>query len=161
MPARPETISNQKGSALLVTLAMLVILSIIGLMSLTTSNLEMSISGNYHTLRKAFYAADRAVNYTGANSDIYEASGTVDLGADATHRDNILIDDSGLDPNRTSRATFLMSGPPPVGKDGTGSDASLFDARYFLVEVNSAFPVNANNPSRAALEVQVARIVPK
>ena len=155
---------NQRGTALILALTMLVVMSLVGLLALSTSDTELRISGNFLTSRAAFYAADRAVAYAGANADIFTSTGTVNLFTDGAHLANIQIGNSGLDndPARSSTATFLTTGPPPVSaKTGEGSDAGVFEARYFLVEVNGVAPVGSLNPSRATLEAQVARIIPK
>ncbi len=158
-------LNNQRGTALLFSLIMLVIMSMIGILSLSLSDTEIDISGNYLTARDAFYAADRAATYVGADTDMFTLNSTevLDLtDVNQPHVANIQVGNSGLDPNNPSRATGLGVGPPPAAfKPGEGSDAGLFQAHYLLVEVTGVAPVGAANPSRASIESQIAVIVPK
>ncbi|PJA27441.1 MAG: hypothetical protein CO189_07050 [candidate division Zixibacteria bacterium CG_4_9_14_3_um_filter_46_8] len=61
-----SSITNQRGSALVVTLSVLVLLSLIGISAVVTSNTDIGISGNEKRSRQAFYVAEagleRAVN---------------------------------------------------------------------------------------------------
>ncbi len=59
-----QSISNQKGSALLVTLSILVLLSFLGIASVMTSNTDMDISGNEKRSTQAFYVAEAGVERT-------------------------------------------------------------------------------------------------
>ncbi|MBD3234215.1 MAG: hypothetical protein GF315_10885, partial [candidate division Zixibacteria bacterium] len=53
-----RNIRNQNGSALVVTLSMLVLLSFIGISAVITSNTDMGISGNQKRSKQAFYVAE-------------------------------------------------------------------------------------------------------
>jgi PilX N-terminal len=154
-----RVLANERGMALILTVSMLVIMTVLGLLAMTSSRTELGIAGNYRALQESFFAADRAVNYAGSNPVIYTGTGVVNLYDTATHRNNIQIGRSGLDPNAAiNAATSLGAGPPPMG---SLSDATMFEARYLLVEVTGAFPTDITNPSRTVVETQVARIVPK
>jgi hypothetical protein len=139
-------------------------------MSLSTSSTEVGISGNYRSSQQAFYAADRAVEYAMTNEQIFDTIGigTIDLVADAdttnatatTNDDHIATiaaetGNSGLQAaGGANQVTYLSSGALPPG---TGSDPTYFQARYYVITVNSEGP----NNSAARVETQVARIVPK
>lgn len=56
-----KPLTNQRGVALLLALAMLAIMTVIGVFALNTSTTEVQISGNYRTSQEAFFAADRAL----------------------------------------------------------------------------------------------------
>ena len=88
-----NTISNEKGSALVVALIILVLLTLIGISATTTTQIETQIAGNERTYVNQFYVADSAwkegiswinqlagaptpVNFTNIN---VVASGTTDL----------------------------------------------------------------------------------
>ncbi|HXV20931.1 MAG TPA: pilus assembly PilX N-terminal domain-containing protein [Desulfuromonadales bacterium] len=167
LPAR--SLDNQRGTALVLALVMLALMSILGVMSLTTSTTEVGISGNYRSSQQAFYAADRAVEYAMTNEQIFDSigTGTIDLIADADttnatattnddHITNIAAEtgNSGLQSGGANQVTYLTSGALPPG---TGSDPTYFQARYYVITVNSQGP----NNSAARVETQVARIVPK
>jgi Tfp pilus assembly protein PilX len=52
------TVDNQRGSALVVALLMLVVLTLLGIAAITTSTTEVEISGNEKLSKMAFYGAD-------------------------------------------------------------------------------------------------------
>lgn len=59
-----KPMSNERGVALILTMSMLVILSILGVMVLETTNTELGITTNYRVASEAFTAAELAVEYT-------------------------------------------------------------------------------------------------
>jgi len=58
-------VNNKRGSALVVALLMLVVLTLIGISATTTTNFELQIAGNDKLFKKAFYAADGATEMGG------------------------------------------------------------------------------------------------
>ncbi len=160
LPNPLSPLANQRGMALVLALVMLSIMTIMGMMSMSVSDTELSISGNYRALQESFFAADRAVTYAATNPDIYLGGAAVDLFADATHKDNIQIGRSGLDPTAagTHIATPLGTGPPPLA---ALSDAGMFEAHYLMINATGAYPTDIPNPARTVVETQVARIVLK
>jgi hypothetical protein len=58
-------IDNQRGSALVVALLMLVVLTLIGISATTTTTFEMQIATNDKLFKRAFYAADGATEMCG------------------------------------------------------------------------------------------------
>ena len=62
-------LSNERGSALVVALLMLVVLTLIGISASTTTTFELQISGNDKLYKMAFYQADGA---TEAGSELIE-----------------------------------------------------------------------------------------
>lgn len=148
-------LGNQKGVALVLALTMLAIMSMLGVLALSTSTSEIGISGNYRTAREAYFAAERAVEYSYTNKDIFDRPMTdfpVALTGDyATH---IAVGNSGLKSGETNQVDYLTSGALPPG---TGSDPTIFQARYYIVTVTAQGPRN----STVRVESQVSRIVPK
>ena len=71
---------QQKGIALVIALVMLLVLTLVGLSALTTTNFETNISGNQRVYNLAFYTADGGVeNFRGRVSGgefIYSAVST-------------------------------------------------------------------------------------
>ncbi len=57
------TCGNERGMALILTLVMLALLSILGVWALDTSTTDLKIAGNFRTTQNAFYAADGGVGY--------------------------------------------------------------------------------------------------
>ena len=54
----PETVKNEQGFVLIVSLLMLVVLMIIGIAATTTTTIDLQISGNDKVAKKTFYQAD-------------------------------------------------------------------------------------------------------
>lgn len=156
----PPPLVNERGMVLVISLIMLSIMTIVGIMAMSVSDTELSISGNYRALQESFFAADRAVTYSATNPDIFLGGTEVDLFANATHKNNIQIGRSGLDPTAAGAhlATSLGIGPPPLA---AVSDATLFEAHYLLINATGAYPTDNPNPARTEVETQIARIVPK
>lgn len=165
----PRPLGNQRGTALVLALIMLALMSVLGALALSTSTTEIGISSNYRSSQQAFYAADRAVEYAMTNEQIFDTIGTgsIDLIADAdttnatatTNDDHIAniaaaTGNSGLQTGAVNRVTYLTSGALPPG---TGSDPTYFQARYYIITVTGRGP----NNSATRVETQVARIVPK
>lgn len=159
-------LDNESGIALVLAMGMLVIMSIIGALSLSTSSTELGLSGNYKTSQLAFYSAQRAVEYSMTHGDIYSAIGTSSIDLETgDHPANIAggtneamgiyqhptdADDGPED----NKVTFMAAGGLPPG---SGSDPTYFEARYYIVNVSGEGP----NRSIARVETQIGRIVPK
>ena len=91
----PSPLGNQRGMALVIALVMLSIMTLMGMLAMSTSDTEISISGNYRALQESFFAADRAVTYSATNPDIFLGTAAIDLYGTATHKDNIQVGRSG------------------------------------------------------------------
>ncbi len=143
---RKPILCDEKGVALILALWMLVLLSVLGAMATSTAITEMAISGNYRNTETAFNTADAAVEYGGGDPAIYAAVGTgtwtlATLAVGNYTASNVTV-------------TYLSTNPPPVG---SGVDASIYQANYFVVWATGT---GANN-SEARIEAGVAKLVPK
>jgi len=67
---------NEAGSVLIVSLLILVLLTIIGIAAMTTSTIELKISGNEKAYKLALYAAEAARGYAAKQSKLYGADHT-------------------------------------------------------------------------------------
>ncbi|HYA03975.1 MAG TPA: PilX N-terminal domain-containing pilus assembly protein [Syntrophobacteria bacterium] len=54
----PTVLHNQRGSALVIALLILVVLTLLGIAALTTSTVELQISGNDKVTKRTFYSAE-------------------------------------------------------------------------------------------------------
>ncbi len=154
-------INDQRGAALVLVLTMLAVLMILCVFALNNSTLEIKIANNDRASRQALYAADRGLFYALDN-----LGDGVNLNEDTapsgnSYAEDIRIDQSALDIDRTNGATALGTGPPPAGSGMDATTAGGFEALYYAVEAHGRFPDGAPNPSRAGVEMQVGRIVPK
>jgi hypothetical protein len=147
------SLRNQQGTALVLTLSMLALMSILGALALSTSTTELGISGNLRSSQEAFYAAERAVEYAMTNGNIYSIIATGEESLDGYNGD-ILIGRSGLRLGAGSKVEYLSSGALPPG---SGSDPTYFQSRYYIISVIGEGP----NNSVTRVEEQVGRIVPK
>ena len=98
-------LNNQRGSALIVALLMLVVLTLIGISATTTTTFELQISGNDKLYKRSFFAADGG---TAAGSELIEQSIEERDWTDDSTRGNVGIlngdfylnrdTDAGIDP---------------------------------------------------------------
>jgi len=80
------TLNNQNGVSLVIALLILLVLTLIGISAISTTNFETNIAGNERLYNRAFYTADSGVDYFVSNGSSYVAlaktTGTVDSQAD-------------------------------------------------------------------------------
>jgi hypothetical protein len=102
------TLRNERGSALVVALLMLVVLTLIGISASSTSTFELQISGNDKLYKMAFYQADggteagaelieqnieeRDWNKVDGNGDLDPTTGTLISGSDPYYRGNVGVE---------------------------------------------------------------------
>jgi len=165
-PVCRRTLRDQRGTALILTLVMLTLMSLLGVLALSTSTTEIGISANFKSSQEAFYAASRGVEYATTNANIYDrpiADFPVtltdnDASVDTVHEANVAVGTgskrSGLQDGAVNQVEFLGSGTLPPG---SGSDPTYFQSRFYAIDVTGQGPGNAS----VRIEAQVARIVPK
>ena len=98
-------LNNQRGSALIIALLMLVVLTLLGISATTTSTVELQISGNDKLYKRSFFAADGG---TAAGSELVEQNIEDRDWTDDSPRGNVAIlngdfylnrdTDAGIDP---------------------------------------------------------------
>ncbi len=162
-----RVLRNERGVALIVALVMLVVLTILGTWVLSTSSVELQISGNYRTASEAFYAAAAAVDYAETNAGIYSA--IVLDSASASRVWPLAGAGNGAYPNNNAvpqmpagssadvRVEYVARGPLPPGSGYDADVAAGYEALYFAVRTTGW----GRNNSRSDIEAQVARIVAK
>lgn len=161
-------ITNENGTALVLSLILLAVMSIIGISLLDSTDTEISISRNQRASYEAFAAADRAVQYATVAGAVYSVIGTdfVDLtdkdaSTESAHEaaiaagvpNNKLMDSDTLEAG-INRVSFLRSGPLPPG---SGSDPTYFETRYYGINVVAEGP----NNSQARVDAEIGRVVAK
>ena len=109
-------LNNQRGSALIVALLMLVVLTLLGISATTTSTVELQISGNDKLYKRSFFAADGG---TAAGSELIEQSIEDRDWTDDSTRGNVGIMNGDFYLNRDTDA-----GIDPVPSD-TNQDAVI------------------------------------
>jgi len=140
--------NNEKGMALVITLILMFIMTILGTTLFSVTTTEVKISRNTNFGNQAFYAAERADQYAQTDANIYATIGTGTLNIPLTG-----VSLQSGQSNATGTVSFLASGNPPRG---SGVDANDFKANYFVVDVTGTSSGNASK----WLESNVAKIVP-
>lgn len=155
-------LGNERGVALLLALAMLAIMTVIGVFALDTSTTEVKISGNYRTSQEAFFAADRAAMFAlgEAKFPFTEAPAGVDPKSAEARALNIkqIRDLTGSNKGSAivaagSAGTSLKQGTIELIFMGTEVGAGMsaeFPVRYYLVNA----VVGGPDGSEARIEVQ-------
>ncbi len=155
---RCSILGNDRGMILIMALVMLMLLTILGILSISTTTTELHIAGNDRNNSVAFYTADAANDYGQINDTIYTAiTGTQafwpmpETGNGTNNNYNSVAVGKQ---NADVKVQLLYRGQLPPG---SGDDPELFQAYYYVVSVTGAGP----NNTKVQLESQVARIAPK
>ncbi len=151
-------LGNERGMVLILAIVMLMLLTILGILSISTSTSELHIAGNDRNNNTAFYTADAANDYGQINESIYTAlTGTATSWpqtgtGNGTNQDynSVTVGNQKAD----VKVQFVSRGQLPPG---SGDDPELFQAYYYVVSVSGVGP----NKTKVQLESQVARIGPK
>jgi len=101
---------TERGSALVIALLMLVVLTILGIAAITTSTVEVQISGNEKVYKRSFYAADGG---TSMYSELLEQNIDNRQWADNSTRGDVKI----------LKGTFYLNRPSNT-PDATPSDTN-------------------------------------
>lgn len=124
-------VRDERGMALILTLSMLTILSVLGAFALTTTNTELGVTANFRSGRESFMAADRILAYAKALVIDSGASSSVPLSG-TQHEANLEAGDGGynsMDDNETSEIAFVDSGSGPevyYGKKDAGDVIGIY-----------------------------------
>lgn len=91
---KTDPLKNEKGVALVIALIMLVILTLIGIASISSSIFEAKISGNERWGSAAFYAASAGIEVGISRIPEIGPYGPVPFGSDETYRSGTLTSSS-------------------------------------------------------------------
>ncbi len=79
-------LGNQKGVSLVIALMILLVLTLIGISAISTTNFETNIAGNERLYNRAFYTSDSGIDYFLSRGNSYislpNSMGTVDSRTD-------------------------------------------------------------------------------
>ena len=148
-------LENQSGSALVVALIMIIVISLIALASSYTSLFEMKLSGNKRGSTDAFYSADTGVNeitakITNFNLNNFDAQ---------TQTYSPFNDLANTTPNPTKVQAKITHMPAQAGPPrGTGFSAINLGYAYYQVE--SAGRDQAGSGSTVTIQEEVVRLLP-
>jgi Tfp pilus assembly protein PilX len=147
-------VHNQRGTALILALVLLVVMSLLGALALTTTDSELAITTNVRAANEAFLAADRAVEYGMCNGAIISGVGVGTLDLDAFAAD-LQAGKGRLDTPKVNQIEFLSAGDLPVGVE---SDPTYFEGRYYRITANGAVE---GHSAVSRIDTQFVRIFPK
>jgi type IV pilus assembly protein PilX len=143
-------LSDERGVALVMTMVILLMLTFIGMATISTSSTELSLSANYRRSREAFHAASGAIEYALRDNRNFVAPAA---GPGTTTAFPVDINLSTLiGVTATGSVTFLGNGPPPVGS-GMGTD---MESDFFAIDTIGTGNLNSTNQQ----ELAMAKIVP-
>jgi len=154
------TVKNQ-GSALLLVLIALLILSLIGLSALTQSGSEINTTGNFLRDKSAFYAADAGIQ-----------RGMDEINKHFTNPTSVLLDQTfanqryytGTMTNLTAQNVSAFMGfnaPPVIGQSiEMGSELNMRAVPWQLT-VSSVSKAGTKNQVRKQLQTVVITMVPE
>jgi hypothetical protein len=135
-----ERLMNQKGVALVIALAMLLVLTFVGLAAVSLSSYEARIAGNERVYNNAFYAGDGGIeNFRGRASTGEFVYSTATSGSY-----QITVGDC------TSNVSYTKTVRPGVGATG---DVAVF--KVTSEGVSPAFPVAGRVVIESILEVSM------
>ncbi|MBW2040081.1 MAG: pilus assembly PilX N-terminal domain-containing protein [Deltaproteobacteria bacterium] len=131
-------IEDEKGTVMIISIVMLLILSIIGIYAMASSTIESKISGQKKFYDVAFNAADGGLDYVRAVNPF----GTIDWTNDTWNFSN----PEDTDIQFSGTVTYLGSTPPPVG---SGCGVKGFRAHYYRV---NSIGTDSGNIARSSVE---------
>ncbi len=130
-------IKNESGSALIMAIMMLVLLTIIGLSALNNTDLELSIAGNEKAHKMAFYFAEGGNEVSKELVEVaIEERGWLDDVADPITLDKVTVTDKNFFLSQIDAVANSIY-PDAANRDatvnfGTGTTGLLFDVNTIL-----------------------------
>ena len=151
MASRKNTVlRKQSGTALVVALIMMVVITLIALASSYTSIFEIGISGNKRGKTNAFFVADGCINEVASSPATFDLGHFVRLGQNTTSR----YDNPNPSCGSGSVTAFLnQSGGPRGGGWGTGTTYSYY-------AINCTGNDTAGSAATSQMQEDVMRLLP-
>ncbi|UCF83665.1 MAG: hypothetical protein JSV50_21290 [Desulfobacteraceae bacterium] len=139
---------NENGSVLVVALLILVLLTIIGISAMSTTNVELKISGNEKSYKMALYAAEAARGYVEKTPELYGPDNiTPGAGLNFPDEDNpsVLVE-LGSTQSFGGSVEYLRFSAPPRG---TGTQVGTFKAHNYKMTCKGYGSSNAESQIEA------------
>ncbi len=149
-------LKDQSGLALVVALLMMIVLTLIGLASVSTSIFELMLSGNKRGATDAFYGADSGIQVVTSDVANFDSSKY-----DAANQYKYSEVASNINPTNAYivivQDTMRSGAPRGLGMGATGNLGFV----YFLAESRGRDQMESNPvKSSCTIEQEVMRIVP-
>lgn len=174
-----KKLRSEEGFALVLTMSMLIILSLLGILVLNMTNTDLAITNNYRSAADAFGAAERAVEYA-TNPDILFETGDTHLALVQEGSDNFVTDadetvagdavaDRFADLQDTATGTELVKSEDEnvnvVNNLGASDLPAALRSKFGDEFAGNFYRINveaqARNNSRARIETSKVRIFKK
>ncbi|APG25384.1 hypothetical protein A7E75_10405 [Syntrophotalea acetylenica] len=174
-----KSLGSERGFALVLTMSMLIILSILGILVLSATNTDLAITTNYRSSADAFVAAERAVEYASSPDILFETDDThlalVQEGTDdfVTDTDETVagatVADRFADLQDTATGTELVKsddedinvvknlGPSDLPAALRSKFGDEFAGNFYRINIEA----QARNDSRSRIETSKVRIFKK
>jgi len=140
---KPLLFKTEGGFALVITLMIMLVASVIGFAAMTTTDIEVRISGNNHWGNQAFYAADGAIEVALADKDNFQRAG------------------KNFDLTEPVRASVTV-GYDPTQKGaprGKGISALHFDFDHYII-TSQGYASVASLRASSEIQEKVVKLVP-
>ena len=138
------SMSNEKGSVIIVALIMLSLLSLIGISATRSSEIEVRVADNQRNHKIAFYSAETARVYVAKTTNLYNSE-NIQLGQPISFPDK---DDSSqkytISSNQSFNGDVEYTGPTTVPR-GSGFEAGKFKAHNYKMECDGYGPSDAGS----------------
>ena len=137
-------IINEKGSVMVVAILILALLTIIGIAAMSTTNVELKISGNEKSYKMALYAAEAARGYVEKTPELYGPD-NMTLVNFPDNDPSVVVE---LSPKQSFGGTveYLGFSAPPRG---SGTQVGTFKAYKYKMECKGYGPARAESQIEA------------
>jgi hypothetical protein len=149
-------LSNEKGTALIMALVFLGLLTTLGLYAVLNSSTELTSSARYKSDKEAFYAAEGAIEMVKGDGHYFttkDPASPIPI-PDPLHPTVAARDLSSNGTDATGAVTYTTSGNPPPGYGFSAKDTM---SSYFVIEATGTSQAGIENTQ----EEGVAKILPK
>lgn len=144
---------NERGTALIVAMVFLGLLTTLGLYAIFNSSTELTSSARYKSDKEAFYAAEGAIEYVKGDGYYFTTKSAIDF-PDSAHPTIAARDLSAQGTDATGTVTYVTFGNPPPGYGFSAKDTM---SNYFAIEATGTSQAGIQNTQ----EEGVAKILPK
>jgi hypothetical protein len=141
-------IINEDGSVMVVSILILALLTIIGIAAMSTTNVELKISGNEKSYKMALYAAEAARGYVVKTPELYGPDNMMvgqELNFPDEHNPSMVVQLSSKQSFGGTVEYLGFSAPPR----GSGTQVGTFKAYKYKMECKGYGPAKAESQIEA------------
>ena len=146
-------LSNEKGTALIIALVFLGLLTTLWLYAVLNSSTELITSARYKSDKEAFYAAEVAIEMVKGDGHYFTTKTQMPI-PDSAHPTVAARDLASNGTDATGTITYTTFGNPPPGYGFSAKDAM---SNYFIITATGISQAGVQNNH----EEGIAKILPK